>query len=233
MVTAWSADGDVLAYASDTALAATHVPASPGEPLADLFRFPLTDVRGLGWSPDNQRLAVVTSETVRVADRVGTQFCEAPGYYSGNPRWSPDGQRLTVSARGAYDTYLFDHDVSLLWLALDATTCDGDPWSSVSGTFTFDAFTITDSVDIPHGWYHRSPVEPFTTWISRWDQASSSYKISLYDLHDGSPRPFLRYQGGHIVHTGLDIGREYITWTDNGTGIIFTTVWIGHGGCLS
>ena len=91
----------------------------------------------LRWSPDGERLAVVTGAWVRVFNLDGAQLWEQRGEFYGNPRWAPDGQHLFVNAMppsGGDVAYVFTENGELLWRyrAEDPRgygyTCGGDVW---------------------------------------------------------------------------------------------------------
>ena len=253
-LTAWAADGRTFAYAWEDTLRVTLLPEAAPDLSQPLFTIPLDAAVGLDWSPDGERLVVVTENIVRAFDRTGDLIWEAEGDFYGNPRWSPNGQLLTVVAANpdvrwfaASDrTYLFNRDGALLSLVPDANTCSGNPWTADSGGFrtVFFFIELDDRTPIDGGYRltpivggHnlQSPSEAALAWAAR-RRDDGGFEIVLHDSRTSSARVVAVVADGteslNFVNTA-NRSRDLIAWTGDGTRILFTVPASGPGGgCL-
>ena len=190
---------------------------SPSSPVLFTRRASQETPLSLEWSPDSERLALVTSDAVRVFDRERTLLWTVEGEFFGNPRWSPDGAHLTVSAMPSmvgHDgaevgiapvTYLLTRDGVEVLRVTGAGSCAGDPWLNAS-SFTAGRRLITTEGRISE-YGGRIP----EIWLG-----PSEVGLELAaDL------------GFHLPHFGSRTSGQLL---EDGR-FVFTTPEIGHGDC--
>jgi len=190
---------------------------SPSSPVLFSRRASQETRPSLEWSPDSERLALVTSDAVRVFDRERTLLWTVEGEFFGNPRWSPDGAYLTVSAMPSvvgHDgsevgiapvTYLLTRDGAEVLRVTGAGSCAVDPWHNAS------AFTAGRNIITVDGVIRSYPRRIPEIWYG-----PETFGLEL--------APDL---GFHLPHIAARSSGQLL---EDGR-LVFTTPEIGHGDC--
>ncbi|MDA0350634.1 MAG: hypothetical protein O3A10_00300 [Chloroflexi bacterium] len=221
-VASWAPDGEAIAIAQIggqlTTVAVTIWPELMGEQSVS-FRRPAVDAEppSLEWSPDSQRLAVVTADAVTMLDRDRSWLWTIEGEFSGNPRWSPEGRYLSVFAKPSvvardggeagtvFATYVFTSDGDDVLRFPAGGACEGNPWFDAT---SFAAFSHRVYLDGRVTTYEGPSAD-------RWER--------LEDL-GFEVGPDVGYHWAHIA------ARDASHRLEDGR-LVFTTVNAGHGGC--
>lgn len=219
LIAAWAPDGQAVAISQINRLSVWPQLDSPTPQTSFHFSGSSLTRPSLEWSPDSERLVLVTADAVRVFDRERTLLWTVEGEFTGDPRWSTDGAYLTVSAMpevaGRYGsevgiapiTYLLTRDGAEVLRVTGAGSCGVNPWLNAS-SFTAGRYLITTAGDldqyggrIPEIWY-----------------GPDEFGLEL--------APAL---GFHLPHIASRTSGQLL---EDGR-LVFTTPEIGHGGCAT
>ena len=223
---AWSPDGSLIAiagYSEDSLILRASIREVGGD-MVSLTETGLDEIYSpvaLNWSPNSERLALVSSLGLSVFDRAGMKLWHFDSdELRSNLRWSPDSQHLYVpSGYGGSDGSVFTADGVTVLRAKSAGVCFGDPW-------------LADG-------------SGFRVLRSRTDGSDRIYMLDgtvteaaeQSDLFPNPGRYGARVDGSighHFVHlpeyTAGGNWRDTLKFTDGGRFVV-TTPGIGHDGC--
>jgi len=222
-VAAWAEDGSIAVgqnlTGTEVAVSVFAAPDLKPAAVGDGFRTAVPDGSGLAleWSPDSEVVAVVTSDAVYGLDRNNELVWSVEGEFVGNPRWSPDGEHLTVFAKprvvardgsdagSVFATYVLNRSGREVLRFSAGGACDGNPWLDAT---SFVAFS--------HRVYLDGRVTPYDgPSADRWERVDDLGFLVPTDLGYHYPHIAARYSDHY-----LDDGRFF-----------FVTGGVGHGGC--
>ena len=182
----------------------------------------------LDWSPDSEKVALVSTLGVHVFDRTGALLWQYETKdLRGNPRWSPDGNHLYVYATTQLsggerpDAYLFRADGELGARLRAGGACAGDPWLADASGFRIARYWMNDG---PRVWSVDSG-----TLIEEHDPAPSP-DLVVYGVQVDSD---IGHNYVHLSLTTVDGDLETILFTTDGRFMFTTPSGGGRGGCAT